>query len=302
VLRKLRRTAPNAVKATISVVRNIQQASDESPGEGEYDVQGRILHWHHLPVTAYGTLLGRLVVVRDVTEERSLERVRNDLTHMMVHDLRSPLTAIMGASDALGETSEALTPKERGTLDVIHNSADQMLDLITEILDVSRLESKQMPIERQATDIPALIAETLRMASSQIEKKHLRLANDTPADLPPAYADSRLIERVIQNLIGNAVKYTPEAGELRITAVPVEAPRPLLMISVSDTGPGIPLEIQSRVFEKFVRGDHKEHGSGLGLAFCRLAVEAHQGRIWVESEPGRGATFHFTLPLYEPGR
>jgi signal transduction histidine kinase len=305
-LGELRRTAPNAVRATISEVRRTQEA-DESPGEGEFDMHGRILHWHHLPVRARGALLGRLVVMHDITEERSLERVRNDLTHMMVHDLRSPLTAIIGASDALSDTA-GLTPNDRSTVELIRDGADRMLNLVNDILDVSRLESNRMPIEKQSVDMPMLIVETLQLYMGQIEKKQIRLMNDSQADLPPVHADSRLIERVIQNLLSNAIKYTPEGGALRITAAApsagtpmIEGPRSMLMISVSDTGPGIPPEIQRRVFEKFVRGDSKEHGSGLGLAFCRLVVEAHEGRIWVESEPGTGTTVRFTLPLVDAG-
>jgi signal transduction histidine kinase len=110
-----------------------------------------------------------------------------------------------------------------------------------------------------------------------------------------------LVERVLQNLVGNAIKFTPPGGVIRLTAAVTAADPDMLTVSVSNTGSSVPPEIQQRLFQKFVRGDHKEHGSGLGLAFCRLAVEAHGGRIWAESDPGQTTTFHFTLPLHKPG-
>jgi NtrC-family two-component system sensor histidine kinase KinB len=114
--------------------------------------------------------------------------------------------------------------------------------------------------------------------------------------LPRAQADPNLLRRILQNLVGNAIKFTPAAGVVRVSAEAGAAPS-LLRVRVSDSGPGIPLELQSRLFQKFVTGRVTERGSGLGLAFCRLAVEAHGGRIWVESEPGHGTAFIFTLPI-----
>jgi signal transduction histidine kinase len=123
------------------------------------------------------------------------------------------------------------------------------------------------------------------------------LESDLPHGLPLVKADLNLIQRVLQNLIGNAVKFTPEGGCVRVAArLAQEQPdMSAILIAVSDTGPGIPLEIQSQVFQKFVTGGQQEHGSGLGLAFCKLAVEAHGQRIWVESSVGKGTTFTFSL-------
>jgi NtrC-family two-component system sensor histidine kinase KinB len=149
-----------------------------------------------------------------------------------------------------------------------------------------------------------LVAETLGTQTLLAAQKGLRLESDVPATLPLVWADVSVVDRVLQNLIGNACKFTPEGGQIRVTADVAadtgngqDAPPSHVLLSVSDTGPGIPPELQDRLFQKFVTGGQQGSGSGLGLAFCRLAVEAHNGRLWVESEPGHGTTFHLTLPV-----
>ena len=130
-------------------------------------------------------------------------------------------------------------------------------------------------------------------------EKNLQLDSDLPSGLPLVQADVALMQRVLQNLVGNAVKFTPEGGCVQVAAtVPAEFTEPpTVSISIRDNGPGIPLEIQSQLFQKFVTGGQQEHGSGLGLAFCKLAIEAHGQRIWVESTAGEGTTFTFTLAV-----
>jgi signal transduction histidine kinase len=175
-----------------------------------------------------------------------------------------------------------------------------MLKLVNDILDVSRLESGRMLLERTAVSLADLIAETLRAQSLLAADKSLRLESDAPPALPPAWADARLIERVLQNLVDNAIKFTPPGGLVKVTARPGDqepAEPPHLRVSVADSGPGIPPELQSKMFQKFVVGQREKGGSGLGLAFCKLVVEAHGGHIWFESEPEQGTTFTFTLPL-----
>jgi signal transduction histidine kinase len=119
--------------------------------------------------------------------------------------------------------------------------------------------------------------------------------------LPPVIVDAELIGRVLQNLIGNAIKFTPPGGSIRVSAQADAADTRHLVVSVSDSGPGLPAEVQARLFQKFVRGTGPGRGSGLGLAFCRLAVEAHGGRIWADSTPDQGSSFHFTLPVSMAG-
>jgi signal transduction histidine kinase len=144
-----------------------------------------------------------------------------------------------------------------------------------------------------------LTDKTLQLITGVAEKKQISVTVDLPKDLPYLWADMRLVDRVLQNLFNNAIKFTPKGGTIRLCAQFDELHPERALISVFNSGPGIPVDIKSRLFQKFVRGRQKEQGSGLGLAFCRLVVEAHDGHIWVESEPGQGATFYFTLPLHQ---
>jgi signal transduction histidine kinase len=267
---------------------------DEPAGEGEYEVPPRVVHWLNLPVLAGAVPVGRLLVLRDVTEQRAVERLRDDLTHTMVHDLRNPLSGI-STSLALFDF-DALDSTQRELLTIAAQSADRMLGLVNAILDVSRLESGQMPLERAAVDADLLAAEAVRLQTALAAERRLQLQNAVPAGLPAVNVDPTLIGRVLQNLIGNAIKFTPAGGRVTLNARRAGS---RLEMSVSDTGPGIAPELLGKLFQKFVTGHEKERGSGLGLAFCRLAVEAHGGRLSVESAPERGTTFRFTLPLAE---
>jgi signal transduction histidine kinase len=178
-------------------------------------------------------------------------------------------------------------------------AAQKMITLVNDILDVSRLESGRMPMDLAPVGLFGLVAHTLTGQSVLALDKNLHLENDVPMELPPAMADGTLIGRVLENLIGNAIKFTPNGGLIRVGAevqVREEESAPELVVSVFDDGPPIPPGLQGRLFERFATGRGEASGSGLGLAFCKLAVEAHGGRIWAESDHPEGVTFSFTLP------
>lgn len=156
-----------------------------------------------------------------------------------------------------------------------------------------------MPLEREPVRVDILAAEVVEMEQVLARDKQQTLCNDVPADLPLVSVDVDLLRRVMQNLIGNAIKFTPARGTVTIGAQVDTADSSWITMSIQDTGTGIPPDLQARLFQKFVAGRVRGRGSGLGLAFCRLVVEAHGGRIWVESTPGSGSQFHFTLPLAE---
>ncbi len=289
--RLLRRRAPQAVRAILYEVRR-DRAGDGTPGAGEAEIPPYSVLWSNSPVRVGGSLMGRLIVARDITETRQAEHLRTDLTRMMVHDLRNPLNNLDLSLDLL-QTDEqgALSAGQRDMLATAQASTQRMLKLVNAILDVSRLESGQLPLRRQDLALAPLVADALQRQAPLAELRALRLVNALPAELPAVAADPALLERVLQNLVGNAPSVTPEGGAVTVRA---EAAAGHVCVAVTDTGPGLAPDLKGRLFQKFATG--RPGGTGLGLAFCRLVVEAHGGRIWAESEPGQGATFFFTLP------
>jgi NtrC-family two-component system sensor histidine kinase KinB len=296
-LAELRHTAPQAARAAIQEMRRLKTGA-EPTAEGDYEVAGRPIHWQSLPVHVGLRPMGRLIVLRDMTEERALEQLREDMTHTLVHDLRNPLTAIMTALNmALEGFLGELSSSQRQLLMIAEHNSERMMDLISAILDVSRLESGRMPVDLMVISVANLIRDAVHMQAALASEKRIQIESDVPAGVPSVRADPGLMQRVLQNLIGNALKFTPEGGCVRVAArfVRESSEAGVVLISISDTGPGIPVEIQMQLFQKFVTGGQQRRGSGLGLAFCKLAVEAHGHRIWVDSSPGQGATFTFSL-------
>ncbi|MDX1662743.1 MAG: histidine kinase N-terminal 7TM domain-containing protein [Candidatus Promineifilaceae bacterium] len=298
LLFSLRHQAPDVVRLALAEARRIA-ANPEAVEEGEIELTERHLHWVSLPVKAEQALLGRLVVLQDVTRERALQQLRDDLTHTMVHDLRNPLNVVYSA---LVMIEELLAPAEPPDLfqilDIAQESTQRILNLVNSILTVSRLESEQMPLSPTPLDLNALAAEVVEREAPLAAEKGLQLRYISAPATPSVHADAEVMERVFQNLIGNAIKFTPPDGKV---TVHVRAEGSFIRADVADSGPGIPPDVRSRLFQKFVTGQHSARGSGLGLAFCRMAVQAHGGRIWAESKVGEGATFTFVLPLPTAG-
>jgi PAS domain S-box-containing protein len=297
LLRQLRRHVPHVVKVTAKEMRRIK-TGDEPPAQGEYEVPPYAIRWTNLPVLSGTAAVGRLIVLRDVTEEHLLASMRDDLTNTMVHDLRNPLTVIQGSLDLL-ESSDTgqVAPAQQQVLDVMRTGVERMLSLVTAILDVNRLESGQMPLEREPVAMHHLAHDMLAAQSVLAIEKRLQLTCAVPAALPPVSVDVELMRRILQNLIGNAIKFTPPGGTVTIDAQLDSDDPDMMIVMIADTGPGLPAEVEARLFQKFVTGRGHERGSGLGLAFCRLAIEAHGGRIWAERGSPSGTTFKLTLPV-----
>ena len=292
--------AQAAPAALFADARRVEQGA-EQPAEGEWALPARTLHWISQPVRAGDRWLGWLVVLRDVTAERQVEHLRDDLTRTMVHDLRNPLNSVSSALHLLTNAGdERLSASQQTVVDLALQGTESMLDLVTAILDVSRLESGQMPLQREPISLRQLTTQLVHQQTPVAQARGQTLTADFAPDLPAVYADAGLLRRVLQNLVGNALKFTPAGGRVELAAA-VPAGANQMWLSVSDTGPGIAAEVRDRLFQKFVTGRVPGHGSGLGLAFCRQVVEAHGGRIWVEpASAAGGATFTFTMPIWEP--
>lgn len=278
----------------VELPRALYSDQHDAPERGEWQIGARTLIWLVLPVPS----VGRLLVVRDVTQEREAERLRDTLTHTLIHDLRNPLAAIFGALELLSE-AVADSPEHAELLGLARANAERQLRLITGILDVSRLEDGALPLQRAVLSLPNLVANALSLAAPSARAQALELVDEVPKTLPDVWVDGDLLARVLDNLLSNAIRATPRGGRVRVGAdvVPGGAPGGrVARVSVADSGPGVSEAVRGRLFQKFSAGPRQ--GSGLGLAFCRLVVEAHGGFIWLEEESaGPGATFVFTVPV-----
>ena len=230
---------------------------------------------------------------------RKLEKLRDDLVHMIVHDMRSPLMSIGFFLEVLSP-EEVNAPEFQKNLRDVRDITKGLRETVSTLLDVSRLEAAQMPLHREANDLGQLTNAVLQKMSGLVGSRHLSV--HLPAQPIIVYCDSAITERIIQNLFGNALKFTPEEGSVRVELL---AEEPFARLSITDTGCGIPSGYHEKVFEKFGQVEAQKEGrvlsSGLGLTFCKLAVEAHGGSIQLNSEVGRGSTFHVRLPLAKAG-
>ena len=226
-------------------------------------------------------------------ENTRLSRVREDLARALVHDLRSPLVSI-GGSLKLLERASGLTEDDRKLVEVAERNSRRMAALIDAILDVSRLESGIVPITPARLSLPELISEALRLAGPRAAERNVKLASEWLAEGPcDAWADRGLVTRVLDNLLDNAIRFSVPGGAVVVT---VDQDGSGLLVRVADHGPGLDAKSRQKLFQRFGSGQHRASGSGIGLAFSRLAVEANGGRIWLEETPGGGATFALTLP------
>ncbi len=250
-----------------------------------------------------GELAGWLLVWRDNTEERKLEMVRQELSSMIVHDLRNPITSITNSLKMLKELlDEGATETDmiNEVLEIAQTSAGNMLNLVQSLLDVARLEHDSMALQCASLPLVEAIDDALAAVMGLSMGSGVEIVVDLDADLPPVWIDDEKIQRVLVNLLDNALRHTPYGGLIHI-----EAHRCLdenaVLVRVVDSGSGIPPEARSCIFDKFTQLDHQSlrghKGTGLGLTFCKLAVEVHGGRIWVEDGEGTGAAFCFTLPV-----
>jgi len=233
-------------------------------------------------------------ILRDLTERKKLESSRDDLLAMIYHDLRSPLSNVVSSLDMLDMLLPLNQyPSAQSVLQIALRSTQRIQRLTNSLLDIRRLEAGQ-PVAHRLPASPAALAEEARAVVQP--GKEQRILLELPPELPPVLVDAEMVRRVLINLLENATKYTPPSSTIILGA----SQRPgEVELWVRDNGPGIPTGEQERIFEKYTRVDlpNRPRGLGLGLAFCRLAVEMHGGRIWVESEPGQGACFRFTLPV-----
>ncbi len=223
------------------------------------------------------------------------ERLRRDLVANVSHELRTPITALHAHLENLLDGVER---PDAETLQVMLAQSERLGRLVDQLLELSRIESGDVLLQRERLALHPLVSQVLSEIQVARADREVRLRDEVPEDLPPVFADRERVHQVLFNLLDNAVRFTPAGGRVTVRAA---AHNGSVDVAVADTGPGIPAEHLPRLFERFYRVDparsREDGGTGIGLAIARSVVEAHGGRIWAESEPGRGSTFTFELPV-----
>jgi len=260
-------------------------------------VEGTVSPMFH----AAGEILGWVVVMREVTQRKEVERFREELSSMVIHNLQGPLAALISSLETMRGDSQLDSEMATELLNIALTSGHKLYRRIESLLWIRRLEEKRMPLNLQPLPLWAVVQPVVDEYMSLAQSVNALLLTEIAHDLV-VVVDEEIIGRVFSNLLDNALKYVPEGGEVRVrAAIETRPDGPVALCSVSDTGPGISDSVKHVLFEKFRRGTpsppSRRSGLGIGLHYCRVAVGAHGGTIWVESQKGQGSTFFFTLPV-----
>lgn len=250
------------------------------------------------PILISGGLQGAVITFSDITGRKEVETLRDDLTGMIVHDLRTPLTSLLSGLQALRFVG-GRELAEQEILDNAIGGGETLLGMVNDLLDISKWESGSLVLDKELIQPADVIEYALAQTAPLARRNGLRVARNLPANLPPVQADRDLLRRSLTNLLGNAVKFTPRGGIVTASAS-YDLAESAVVFAVGDTGEGIPAHQVRRIFDKFGQVESRKVGrrmsTGLGLTFCKLVAEAHGGRIWVESKLGKGSRFLFTIP------
>ncbi|HDK26081.1 MAG TPA: HAMP domain-containing sensor histidine kinase [Candidatus Atribacteria bacterium] len=262
-----------------------------------FSPQEKIFHASANPLTEKNKVWGAVIVLNDITEIKKLEKMRSEFVANVSHELRTPLTSIQGFVETLKEGAINNPEKAQYFLDIIEKQSNRLNNLIEELLQLSKIESQEIAMNLQSINLRDLIDKTILEFKEKIDQKEQQVKINISPQLPLVKADPEQIEVVFRNLLDNAIKYTPNRGKISISALEKAEN---IYIEVADTGIGISAEHLPRIFERFYRADkdrsRKLGGTGLGLAIVKHIVQANQGTIGVESKPGKGSKFFFTLP------
>jgi len=242
-----------------------------------------------------GATSGFTVVFQDVTRVRLVDELRNDLVATVAHELRTPLTSLrMAIHLCLEQTAGPLSDKQADLLYAARDDCQRLQFMVDELLDLARIQGGQVELQLRSTDADALVTTALSAYRAKAEEEDIALSAQVLPGLPPVHVDRERLQLVLSNLIGNALRHTPPGGRI---AVQVRSDKQQVRFEIKDSGPGIPAEYQERIFDKFFRvPGMTSGGAGIGLSICKEIIAAHGGEIGVDSTPGAGATFWFTVP------
>lgn len=236
---------------------------------------------------------GIIGLAKDITEQRHLEQFQEDMMRMFVHDLRNPLSIVLMISRELKDNPDMDPEVLAEMATMAFRNSEQALSLVNKLLDVNRLEAQKMPLECTSLGLKEIIHRVADSMRPLFDEREITFHTELSHHLPPAYADASLLHRVLQNLLNNATRHTPQHGTITLSLRPSGGH---LTLRISDTGPGIDPDLRPHLFEKYASGNNGT-GVGLGLAFCRLAIEAMDGTIWLDETVSEGASFVLTLPM-----
>jgi signal transduction histidine kinase len=277
----------------VSVLLNRAQMVPLKYHEINFD-DGRVYNAQYTPLKGVGSV----ITMQDISYLKQVDRMKSDFVHTVSHDLRSPLTSVLGYTELVGRVGE-LNEQQNEFLNHIRSSVESITSLVNDLLDLSRLEAG-FDTRREVIRIENVLKFAMDTLEGQFRINNLTLLSDIADDLPELRGNPIRLRQLLDNLLGNAAKYSPPGSTIRLT---LKAEDNLIILSIADEGPGIPQSEQGRIFEKFYRASNVSEqvtGSGLGLAIVKSIVDAHQGRIWVESVVGKGSTFFVVLPSYSP--
>ncbi|MBI4592939.1 MAG: GAF domain-containing protein [Candidatus Rokubacteria bacterium] len=273
-------------------------ASPDREGEGDLVLPGRVLHWVARPTRhASEATLGLTLTVQDVTREREISQMKSEFVSFVTHQLRTPLAGIKWLLE-LSTQQETGAAEAAEYVQDARASAERLIRLVNDLLDVARLESGRFKFDPRPTHLGELTQSVLDEVAPLVRDRGHRVSLAGAAEIPRVAADAQLLRQVVLNLVSNAIKYTPGAGDI---AIRMDRDGDAVLWAVRDSGVGVPQDAQHRLFEKFFRADNalsvETEGTGLGLYMVRLIVKLHGGQVWYESEEGRGSTFSFRLPV-----
>lgn len=274
------------------------EVQDEAMPDLVVDVAGesRLLAWSLYPVThPGGHSVGAVLVVRDVTEQRAFERVRSEFVLRASHELRTPVTGMQMAFSLLRERLDfPAESREADLIQTVDEEMSRLVLLINDLLNFSRYQTGMQKLELASCDLVDLLTQAQQRFIPKGEARRVSLQLELGDELPRLQLDRLQIERVIDNLLENALRHSSEGGQIHLQA---RRQGDRVLIAVEDNGEGIPFSQQGRIFEPFVQVGRKKGGAGLGLALCKEIIQLHGGRIAVRSQPGQGARFYMLLPV-----
>jgi len=241
-----------------------------------------------------GTNYWFVVQIRNITAEKELDQLKDDFLQSLTHDLRSPMTAVRGYLQVLGEEMAGpLNDEQKKMIRIMENASTKLLHIVSNLLDSAKMSAGKLKLNIAECNLRQILPNTVEIFHTEAAKKKITLTLDMPEQMNPMNLDSQLLERVIINLIGNAIKFTPDGGFITVKFIELSD---RVQGQVTDTGNGMPPEFLNRIFKKFEQASGTRGGTGLGLSICKFVVDAHYGEISVRSKQGEGTTFSFTIP------